>query len=153
MNIDVYPIDEVPDDERAWKRYDRRRRVFQKAYQVKFIRIVRDRSLLKNALLILMKIPVSGISRARMARFLSRYAQRFNGRGYHSAFECVQGLLQKNKFPKALFEELADYPFEDRIFQGFADADAYLRNGYGDYMKLPPVEKRVATHLFEAYWK
>ena len=120
---------------------------------MKFIRIVRERSLLKNALLVLMKIPVLAISRKRLARFLSRYSQKFNGRGYGSAFECVQGLLQKHKFPKSLFGQMADYPFEDRVFQGFEDADSYLRNAYGDYMKLPPVEKRVTTHLFEAYWK
>ena len=153
VNIDVYPIDDVPDDDRAWKRYDRRRRFFQKAYQVKFIRIVRERSLLKNALLVLMKLPVLAISRKRLARFLSRYSQKFNGRGYCSVFECAQGLLQKHKFPKSLFDQMAGYPFEDRVFQGFEDADSYLRNAYGDYMKLPPVEKRVTSHLFEAYWK
>ena len=31
--------------------------------------------------------------------------------------------------------------------------DEYLKATYGDYMQLPPVEKRVSHHKFEAYWK
>ena len=153
VNIDIFPIDDVPDDEQAWKQYEKRQRFFQKVHAAKFVRLSPERSLSKNALLVLMKIPVLGISQKRMARFLSRFAQKNNGKGYHSVFECVQGLIQKNRFPKAVFDKLAGYPFEDRVFQGFEDADSYLRNAYGDYMKLPPVEKRVTSHLFEAYWK
>ena len=32
--------------------------------------------------------------------------------------------------------------FEDYEFQGPANPDAMLRTYYGDYMELPPVEKR-----------
>ena len=35
--------------------------------------------------------------------------------------------------------------FEDADFPAPHDADQYLRNIYGDYMKLPPEEKRK-TH-------
>ena len=31
--------------------------------------------------------------------------------------------------------------------------DDYLTNGFGDYMTLPPVEKRISHHYFKAYWK
>ena len=34
------------------------------------------------------------------------------------------------------------------------DTDAYLRNEFGDYMKLPPKEQQIPKHDFEAiYWK
>ena len=29
----------------------------------------------------------------------------------------------------------------------------YLSNLFGDYMKLPPKDKQVTHHDFEAYWK
>lgn len=47
---------------------------------------------------------------------------------------------------------VAEYAFEDRKYQGYAEYDYYLKRMYGDYMKLPPVEKQV-THAFEAWWK
>ncbi len=34
------------------------------------------------------------------------------------------------------------YEFEGELFNGPANYDAYLKRIYGDYTKLPPVEKR-----------
>ena len=36
--------------------------------------------------------------------------------------------------------------FENKLYNCPNDSDAVLKNVYGDYMKLPPVEKRI-THL------
>ena len=44
-------------------------------------------------------------------------------------------------------------PFEDRHYIVMKDYDEYLSNGYGDYMKLPPIDKQIPHHQFEAYWK
>ena len=44
-------------------------------------------------------------------------------------------------------------PFEDRVFCGFEDYDKYLSNAYGNYMQLPPEEKRISHHDLKAYWK
>ena len=38
------------------------------------------------------------------------------------------------------------YPFEDMQVYGPCDADKYLTAIYGDYMQLPPEEKRVSNH-------
>jgi len=37
---------------------------------------------------------------------------------------------------------LAEYVFEDTVFKGPNNADAYLTRRYGDYMQLPPEDKR-----------
>lgn len=89
----------------------------------------------------------------RMAKFISLFAQKYNGKGYNRSFECVQGMLQKRPFMSSLMTEFTRTQFEDRQFMIMKDYDAYLSNAYGDYMQLPPVEKRVSHHKFEAYWK
>ena len=45
--------------------------------------------------------------------------------------------------PKSFFDEIADYRFESLKVKGFRNYDGYLKCIYGDYMKLPPEEKRI----------
>ncbi len=53
--------------------------------------------------------------------------------------------------PKSWHTDLAEYQFEDRKFLGTKDYDAYLTSRYGDYMKLPPVEKQIAKDPAEVW--
>ena len=52
--------------------------------------------------------------------------------------------------PHALFDEIADYQFEDITVKGIKDYDTYLNYVYGDYMKLPPEDQRV-NHGIKAW--
>lgn len=47
-----------------------------------------------------------------------------------------------NIFPRYLFNEYVDVVFEGEQFPVVKEYDEYLTICYGDYMKLPPVEKR-----------
>ena len=48
--------------------------------------------------------------------------------------------------PREVFGEPKLYAFEDMQVCGPQDADTYLTTMYGNYMQLPPVEKRVTHH-------
>lgn len=60
---------------------------------------------------------------------------------------------EKEILPQKVFSELTELPFEGYSFKAVSDYDAYLSSIYGDYMKLPPEDKRVAHHTFKAYYK
>ena len=65
--------------------------------------------------------------------------------------EMTYGIFRQiNK--KSDFEDFAIGEFEGYRFHIPIGYDAYLRNLYGEYMKLPPVEKRVSIHSFSGYW-
>ena len=51
---------------------------------------------------------------------------------------------------KAEFEKAVEVEFEGYKFPAFSCWDSYLHGLYGDYMQLPPIEKRK-THDMEAY--
>ena len=49
--------------------------------------------------------------------------------------------------PADFFDNLQYHKFEDTEFPIIKDFDRYLKKEYGDYMLLPPVEKRVSPHF------
>lgn len=151
--IDIFPIDNVPDDEIEWRNYDNSRRRLQKFHALRFIRYSKSRSFIKNTIVLLTRVFTFFLSKRSVAIYLSKLAQKYNSIETKYVFSNAQGIFVKKRFLRKVFDHVIELPFEDRKFKGFADYEEYLRNAYGDYMKLPPVEKRVSHHCFEAYWK
>ena len=57
------------------------------------------------------------------------------------------------RLPKEIFDTYIDVEFEGYKFRAVKEYDHFLRHRYGNYMKLPPLDQRVAHHGFTAYWK
>jgi lipopolysaccharide cholinephosphotransferase len=49
--------------------------------------------------------------------------------------------------PRSYFNEAKLHCFEDAEFPVAGNIDGYLTTCFGNYMELPPVEKRVALHV------
>ena len=49
-------------------------------------------------------------------------------------------------YDRGLYEELQPYPYEDTQFLGPKEYDLVLSSLYGDYMQLPPEDKRENRH-------
>ena len=65
---------------------------------------------------------------------------------------CICGSYRtKEILEKGVFDEYTEIAFEDTSFMVIKEYDKYLSSIYGDYMKLPPEEKRVTHHTFKAY--
>lgn len=52
-------------------------------------------------------------------------------------------------FDRDWCEKLAEYPYEDTTFTGPENYDAFLSCLYGDYMTLPPEDKRENRHQIQ----
>ncbi len=62
--------------------------------------------------------------------------------------------IKKDYCPKQVFDSVIEVPFEDTTFMAMSGYDQWLRLIYGDYMQLPPEEKRVAGHnMHQYFWK
>ena len=153
IGIDIFPIDIVPENEQEWLKYDKKRRRYQLIYEWKISMIFRKgREWWKYLFLPFVKIILIPITSRRIAKFLEKYSMKFKDMDSPYVFECCQGIFQKRPFKKSTIENLIDMPFEDRIFCGMRDYDEYLSNGYGDWRKLPPEDKRISHHVFKAWW-
>ena len=91
----------------------------------------------------------------KLIRLINRNASRVP---YESAKEvaaivdCHYG-GRKEKMPRDAFEKRQQFDFEDHKFWGTQAYDPYLSNLYGNYLELPPKERRVTHHDFTPYWK
>ena len=52
---------------------------------------------------------------------------------------------------KRVFDSFVDVEFEGHLYKAPAGYAEWLTCFYGDYMQLPPEEKRVSHHKFIAY--
>lgn len=56
-------------------------------------------------------------------------------------------------FKREIFDSYEDVVFEDYTFRKIKNHDGYLSMLYGDYMTLPPENKRVNHSYYHWYWK
>ena len=95
---------------------------------------------------------VSLLGKRRFCRYMERVYRRFSGKESGR----VATLFFDSKTDRVLdldkLTEMTTYPFENREYEAIKNYDYYLSEFYGDYMQLPPEEKRI-THGLEAFWK
>lgn len=85
--------------------------------------------------------------RYRMARMCERHMSKYPIRECDYVTElCVRYNYMVNEYPKEIFESAVYKPFEGFEMPLPAGYETYLHMAFGDYMELPPEEKRVPSH-------
>ena len=80
-----------------------------------------------------------------------KYAEKQMSKYSISKCNCITELCagphyMRNKYPKTIFDKAKYMPFENITLPVPIGYDKYLHIAFGDYMKLPPEEKRRAQH-------
>lgn len=154
VKIDIFPVDSVPDDDAEWLRFNKIRRMLIYLHSAKFVTFRKNnQSLTTKISLALLKMLLLPFSSYRIVKLVDTYIRKFNGTGSKRLFETSCGMDQNKPFNSRDFEEVELHKFEDYEFYVMKGYHNCLTNGFGDYMILPPVEKRVSHHYYEAYWK
>ena len=58
----------------------------------------------------------------------------------------------KEIMQRRVFDEKTKLEFEGSMFDAISDYHTFLINLYGDYLTMPPPEKRVTHHEYDAYY-
>lgn len=151
-NIDVFPLDNYPDDEKECEdfvkhiRYD----------EGQLGRLTRPHSLVaiqhKSVRLHLLK-KTFGITtdiRDHVAK-VEETIQQYNCVSTKN-MGCTwgQGML-RTRIEKAKFYDRCLYDFEGYKFWAPRDADSWLTQHFGNYMQLPPVSERIGHHGYDLF--
>ena len=149
VNIDVFVYDNAPDDDNELKRMFDRRDWYRKctvahAQNHDIIGGKKRQIGFKIVHLLTAPFPPNFFALRMMKN--SRKFEKINTKrvGNFSSYSRTVG-------EKEIFRSFIDVEFEGNRYKAPSGYDKWLRAFYKDYMQLPPVEKRVSTHVFEAY--
>ena len=136
--IDVFPLDYVPDSYVMRSICNFKCFLYRKFFWSEVGRIA-DKSTFKKKLYgIMSKVPES-----RLKKSFNRYIEKRNRK--KTDWVRILTFPTPNKeygYRTRWYEESADIDFEGVTFQGIKDYDGYLSFKFGNYMELPPEDKR-----------
>ena len=145
VNIDLFPIDGIPKNK---KRYIKR---FVFIYHFLVAYLWNEKS---SAVKIILHRLVRKFFPLRKIQKCLRNFLLKNSFAKSPYAGAVVGLYhEKEIYEQKLFCLYADFEFENHLYKGVEDFDTYLRQHYGNYMELPPVEMQVRHHKTLAYKK
>lgn len=143
--IDIFPLDYFPRDRKVIKKLSHYRNIVD----IKNCKWKNNRGILKNLAIYTAKIFYCLCSPEKICKKIDLIASAVP-QGEELS-DLVWGAKSGEGLPKELFDEICNMKFEDLTFYGLKEYDAYLTKMYGNYMRLPPEEKRVSNHTFDAY--
>ena len=154
VNVDVFPLDGVPDDEKERLLYFKRIQRLRNKEILKGVSVNWEkRNFIKNLILIGGKILLATRSLRSIAEELEQAVDKTMTQTRDVANVSSGNNGIKSCFPReAIFNDV-DVLFEGEKFKTMQGYEIYLKINYGDYMQLPPEDKRISHHAFKAYWK
>lgn len=145
--IDIFPLDKTPSNDKDSRKFLKKNKFLRDW----LLASVTDFSNIKFSGKTIAKFLLSIVSHLWGEGNLYRYTIKSNKEYTNTDSNFVASLstpyVINERFLKSDLEELDDLEFENEKFKGIKNWDLYLRQLYGDYMKLPPVEKRRTHEL------
>lgn len=144
--IDIFPIDYYPDNRFNAKILEFEKKVL--TYRIRsdssFERTTKY-SIKAKAMILFSHLCYPNVKKAveTKERLISRNPKSSLVANYCGAWD------KKEIVPTEWLSEICYFPFEGMLVPCPKCYDKYLRHIYGDYMQLPPVEKRVTHHYTE----
>lgn len=150
INVDIFPIDGMPEDYLPYTKFlqDLHQSIVESC---PFYKVAHKRRGYWHFRFLLKKLTKGGmkdvlVSKAELNRIALQHLPENS-----PLSTVIYGDFKIFPFPSQMFFELQNIEFEGKMFSCIADTDQYLSKVYGNYMELPPVEKRISHHLYDSY--
>lgn len=152
VKIDIFPIDGTPEDETEYVK----RTMLLDDYRT-IMRWKRNKLQFYNLKLLLItiakKLKYSLYSYESLQNKILTEERKYPFSNSKYVDNVAFPVYSNTRLPKCCFDKYIDVHFENKLFMVIESYDEYLTKVYGDYMQLPPEEKRIPHHGFTAYWK
>ncbi len=146
INVDIFPLDSCSENPKGYS-------VIRGLFRVQRFLFVNSTHPSKvNGFFRSVVRAVCPFDKNYLLKKIDSYIRRFEDKSgdFYISYWSLYG--KKSICEKRLFGTPQKYKFESQSFLGPQKSDEYLTQVFGDYMKLPPVEKR-RVHCNNLYWK
>ena len=152
--VDVFPIDGFPDNKESLRLAKRSRMANMRLVFCRNARNwVRGRNLFR---MVIREVCRCALLMLPTRFFINRFQNDLRRYGFENmpfVADMTWGYGERQCVPASVFESFVSVDFEGRKAKAVVGWELYLRNVFGDYTQLPPLEKRVSNHSFKAWRK
>lgn len=147
INLDIFPVDGKPDDPSEWPGFERKLSHYSHRLNICGTRF--DLLNFHQPLISKIEAHVMGPEHwcGKMSEMMLRFP--YEGSRYAGSVSVIFSGTRE-VFERRMFEEYVELEFEGSFFRAFSGWDHFLTQQFGDYMTLPPENKRK-THELKAY--
>lgn len=149
VNIDIFPLDYIGHPGLRSQAIMVLLKMLRVSQIIKTVKVSNHRAIAKNALLLLGKFSLLFLSANRIARVANHLVSKGGRYGLFGSLFGAYG--HRELVDPDWVAEAVKVEFEKRILRAPCGYHEILTNLYGDYLKLPPLEKQVSHHSFIAY--
>lgn len=143
--IDLFPVDYIPNNIlKRWIQFYCFN-FFRTGVQAKYL-MLQARSGPKRFIFSLFKLFYSVFSLKYLYRKANSVATWYDDSPQKKIMNFYTPYRMKEIFDVRMYQNFIEHVFEDRKFYIVKEYDLFLRQIYGDYMKLPPEEQRCTRH-------
>lgn len=150
LYVDIFPIDAIPSDKNLQKRYIRKFNFYRNIYNIRSIRFSWQRSFLKNMLLLISRLVTFFIPPSYLPYKIDKISKSYNY-AEHNLVSIASSSDQRLILDKELFSYGIKLKFESMYANVPKSYTDILSKSYGDYKKLPPIEKQISHHEIKAF--
>lgn len=153
IGLDLFPLENVPDNEEKKTKMYNALRLWRLVRGIKCSSLRKKRSAVANVVLAVAKCALFFVSPVKVVARMKKIADKYKDEPSGGVADMMLPYKERSIVDKALFDTTVDAEFEGRHFLIPAGYDGILGRIYGNYMELPPEEKRISPHLYDAYVK
>ncbi len=152
--VDIFPIEGLPADYQAARRHYFHLVCYRKMQRAASLKHMEARSMAAHIFHVLACIPAKLAGYRTWSRLVQKVARkyRFDDMEYVGVMTAAVHEIEE-RVPKKEYLQATEVLFEGKYYHAPGNYDLYLTQLYGDYMKMPPLDKQQSHHQFNMYWR
>ena len=154
VDIDIFPIDGLPENEKKSMRYFKHQKLLFRMYSLSMYDFSKSKFFHHRILYNLVALIAKIIGTRMWIVIINKNGIKYDSeKSTYIASSMASFYGNKEKILNKQYVERFLVEFEGLRFWAPKNYHIFLSNLYGDYMILPPLDKRVTHHNYEVFWK